>query len=81
MAKVSKRKKQQIKDTAYIIHEKLHLSYAQCVQLLLTNHRDGHIIANRNIEKHNAKTKDAQLSLFDQSSFNNLLDQQIAWAN
>lgn len=73
-------KRTRVHDTALIIHDKLHLTYSQCVQLLMTDYKSGHLIANRNIEKFNKETKGALLSLFDEGTFAELLDRQIEWA-
>lgn len=75
-----------VRAVAYVIHDKLHLTFGQCVQMLLTNHGSAHLIANRNINKENvyrlSLNADAHiLSLFDAESFNNLLKAQIEFCD
>lgn len=69
---------------AYLIHDDLHLTFGQCVQLILTNYSGGHVIANRNIEKHNENVEPAfgekTISLFDEETFNTLLSKKLEWA-
>lgn len=70
---------------AYLIHEKLHLTFGQCIQLLDTRYEHGHLIANRNINKLNRENIDNQfhvpLSEFDQGTFNELLKKQVEFAS
>lgn len=70
---------------AYIIHEGLHLTFAQCVQLILTDYQYGYIIANKNIRKHNAAHMNDEgavmLSEFDEGTFNTLLARKLAFAS
>ena len=60
---------------AYVIHNKLWLTFPQCVQLILTNYKYGHVIANRNIRKHNETLHNPNeaVSEFDATVFNDLL--------
>lgn len=82
---VQKRKKlERARQLAYLIHDDLHLTFGQCVQLILTDHTGGHLIANRNIEKHNENVEPAfgekTISLFDEGTFNTLLAKKLEWA-
>lgn len=69
---------------AYLIHEDLHLTFAQCTQLILTNYQNGYVIANANIRKYNAEHMNdknvAVLSEFDESTFNTLLVKRLDFA-
>lgn len=69
---------------AYLIHDDLHLTFGQCVQLILTNYQYGYVMANKNIRKHNElnmNDKNAPVfSEFDEATFNALLNKQLEFA-
>lgn len=85
-----KRKKlERARQLAYLIHDDLHLTFGQCVQLILTNYTYGHVIANRNICEFNLAHADNKnvavlgektISLFDEGTFNTLLAKKLEWA-
>lgn len=86
-----KRKKKRAHDLALAIHEKLHLSFGQCVHLMLTG--DNKAVnaamqsANRNITKLNAAQTAilgqhaVLLSEFDEGTFTSLLNKTVEWAS
>lgn len=72
------------RNVAYLIHERLQLTFGQCVQLLMTQYELGHLIANKRIEAMNkvrSKNGEVEITLFDQENFNRLLTKSVAWAN
>lgn len=79
-----RRRLHKARQIAYLIHEDLHLTFGQCVQLVLTNYQYGYVLANKNIRKHNADNmndKDAVvISEFDEGTFNTLLNKKLAFA-
>lgn len=79
-----RRRLHRARQLAYLIHEDLHLTFGQCVQLVLTNYQYGYVLANKNIRKHNAanmNNKDAVvISEFDEGTFNTLLDKRLSFA-
>lgn len=90
--KALKKDEKRLKNVAYIIHDKLHLSYAQCVHGLKTNNPEAMLrAANRNIVQRNrdAALYNAQfndktmhkpiLSEFDANTFIALLIEQVSF--
>lgn len=70
---------------AYLIHDDLHLSFAQCTQLVLTGYKSGHLIANSNIRKKNVANMALHeivplIAEFDEQTFKHLLDKKMDFA-
>lgn len=75
-----------------MIHDKLHLTFAQCVQVIMTNHiAHAHEIANRNIRKRNEvlinenirlgnDPAQGTLSEFSAATFSDLFMEQVDFA-
>lgn len=79
-----KKRLERARQLAYLIHDDLHLSFGQCVQLILSNYTSGHLIANRNIVRFNNENAGNKhvvlLSAFDEGTFNTLLSKKLEWA-
>lgn len=66
---------------AYLIHDKMYLTFAQCVHGLMRPSAHLYTIANKNIRKRNAVAhSDDQISEFDAHVFMDLYNEQISFA-
>lgn len=56
---------------AYLMHDRVHLTYGQCVQALLTDYPLVYNIANSNIKRQNAAESDVSkhIALFDKFTY------------
>jgi hypothetical protein len=68
---------------SFMMHDKVHLTFGQCVQVLLTNYQyDAWRIANRSIEKQNAAENDVakHIALFDHDAYMALFSRELDFA-